>query len=102
MRYLDRKTGKQYATEEEAQNDGANPMFLYDTKSGRCVLSYTSSTITSNERSGIVAHQEDLKLVEAKKIASTSISDSYASAQKEIEYSMEGDFASEPSLAIAV
>lgn len=28
LRYLDRKTGKQYDTEAEAQNDGANPMFL--------------------------------------------------------------------------
>ena len=102
LRYLDRKTGKQYATEAEAQNDGANPMFLYDTKSGRCVLSYTSPVSHSNDQSGIVANQDDLKLVEAKKIASTSISDSYASAQKEIEDSMEGDFASEPSLAIAV
>ena len=32
---------------------------------------------------------------------STSISDSYAAAQKEIEDSMEGDLVSEPSLAIA-
>ena len=82
LRYLDRKTGKQYATEAEAQNDGANPMFLYDTKSGRCVFSYTSSISHSNEQSGIVAHQEDLKLVEAKKMPSTSISDSYASAKR--------------------
>ena len=102
LRYLDRKTGKQYATEAEAQNDGASPMFLYDTKSGRCVFSYTSSTITSNEQSGIVAHKEDLKPVEAKKMPSTSISDSYANAQKEIEDSNECDLVSEPSLAIAV
>ena len=106
LRYLDRKTGKQYATEEEAQNDGANPMFLYDTKSGRCVFSYTSHSKPSNEKSGIVAHQDDLKPVEAKKMPSMSMSDSYAAAQKEIEDSMEGDFVSEPIptqvMAIAV
>lgn len=63
LRYLDRKTGKQYATEAEAQKNGADPMFLYDTKSGRCVFSYTSPVSHSNEQSGMVAHQEDLKPV---------------------------------------
>ena len=52
----------------------------------------------SNEQSGIVAHQEDLKPVESQQMASTSIYDSYANAQKEIEDSNEGDFVSEPSL----
>lgn len=50
----------------------------------------------SNEQSGIVAHQDDLKPIEAQQMPSTSISDSYANAQKEIEDSNEGDFASEP------
>ena len=102
LRYLDRKTGKQYATEAEAQNDGANPMFLYDTKIGRCVFSYTSPVSHSNGQGGIVAHQNEEKPTEGKEMASTAISEGYAYAKKDIEDSMEGDLVSEPSLAIAV
>ena len=77
-------------------------MFLYDTKSGRCVFSYTNPVSPSNEQGGIVYHPSEEKPTEGKQMPSTSMSDSYAAAQKEIEASMEGDFVSEPSLAIAV
>ena len=80
LRYIDRKTQKQYATEAEAQSDGADPMFLYDTKVRRCIISYSSHTSPSNEGSGIVANQDDLKPVESQKMPSTSMSYSYAAA----------------------
>ena len=106
LRYLDRNTGKQYATEAEAQNDGANPMFLYDTKVGRCVFSYTSPVSHSNEQSGIVAHQDDLKPTEGKEMASTAISEDNATASNDVDDSIGGDFISEPiptqAMAIAV
>ena len=80
LRYLDTSTDKQYATEAEAQKDGVNPWFLYDWKVGRCIAEYTSPTSPSNEGSGIVANQNDLKPAESQQMPSTSMSYSYAVA----------------------
>ena len=68
MRYLDTKTDKQYQTEAEAQQDGANPWYLYDTKVGRCLTSYTSSLSPSNDPSGITIQPNEEKPTESEEM----------------------------------
>ena len=81
LRYLDTDTNKQYESEAEAQQDGANPWFLYDTKVGRCITSYTSP---SNYPSGATHQDEQEKPTESNEMPSMAIVEDNAT-QKEKE-----------------
>ena len=83
LRYLDTDKNKQYATEEEAQKDGANPWYLYDTKVGRCITEYTSPSSPSNVDDGIVAHAKEEKSVDCSEMPSTAIVEDDANPKKE-------------------
>lgn len=83
LRYLDTMTNKQYATEAEAQKDGANPWFLYDWKAGRCITEYTSPTSPSNNPNGITTHQEEEKPTVAQQMPSMAIVTDNATPKEE-------------------
>ena len=70
LRYIDTMTDKHYATEAEAQQDGANPWYLYDFKVGRCITSYTSLSSPSNDPSGITIQPNEEKPTESKEMPS--------------------------------
>ena len=65
MRYIDTMTNKKYATEAEAQQDGVRQNYLYDSKVGRCLTSYTSP---SNDPSGIIAQDVQEKPTESEEM----------------------------------
>ena len=83
LRYLDTDTNKQYDTEAEAQQDGANPWYLYDFKVGRCLTSYTSPLSPSNNPSGITTQPNEEKPTESKKMPSMTIVEDDATQKKE-------------------
>lgn len=83
LRYIDTMTDKHYATEAEAQQDGVDPKFLYDTKVGRCLTSYTSSLSPSNDPSGIIVQPNEEKPTESKEMPSMAIVEDDATPKEE-------------------
>ena len=83
LRYLDTMTDKQYDTEAEAQQDGANPWYLYDFKVGRCITSYTSSLSPSNDPSGITIQPNEEKPTESKEMPSMTTVTNNATQKEE-------------------
>ena len=68
LRYIDTMTDKHYATEAEAQQDCVDPKFLYDSKVGRCLTSYTSSLSPSNDPSGVTVQDKQENASEGKEM----------------------------------